>query len=164
MIIKTLIILIFITAGNLYSQKLSPISNVNDVSILMEKHMNKVVLVNFWASWCMPCVSEFPDLVKLYNNYKDQDFVLVTISTDAPEDIETKVKPFLKKNGVKFKSYYVNIEKDEQLYDIMNYFDKNWTGAIPQSYIYDKEGVQKASILGSRNYEDFEKIITSLLN
>ena len=163
MINKALIIIAIFISGNLYSQELLPLSSVKDADVLMSSLKNKIVLVNFWATWCKPCVKEYPDLIKLYNNYKDKDFILISISTDAPEDIESKVKPFLKKNGVNFNSYYVKFEKDEQLYEIMNYFDKNWAGAIPQTYIYDKQGTLKANILGNRRYEDFENYITPLL-
>ena len=119
------------------------------------------MLINFWATWCKPCVKEFPELVKLYNNYKDKGFEIVFISVDVPEDVEPKVVPFLKKQDVDFVSYYNKFERPDEL---INYIDKNWEGAIPSTYIYDKDGKLTADILGSRSYEDFEKEITKSLN
>ncbi|MGH2575202.1 MAG: TlpA disulfide reductase family protein [Ignavibacteria bacterium] len=156
-----LIILLISVSSKTFSQDALPLNSIKEVESLKESKKGKVILVNFWATWCVPCVKEFPELVKLYNNYKDKDFEILFISTDVPEDIENKVKPFLKKNGVDFLTYYNNIDKVEEL---INYFDKKWEGAIPSTYIYDKQGNLTASILGRRNYEEFETEIKKNLN
>src|SRR5689334_22084768 len=54
----------------------------------------KVVLVNFWATWCIPCVEEFPDLVRLHNKYKAQGLDFVPVSVDMARDVAPKVQPF----------------------------------------------------------------------
>ena len=145
----------------LYGQEVKPISTVDDIKLVMESGKGKVTLVNFWATWCKPCVKEFPELIKLYNNYKDKSFEIVFISVDVPEEVEPKVIPFLKKQGVDFVSYFNKFDKPEEL---INYIDKNWEGAIPSTYIYDKDGNLTSHILGSRSYEEFEKEITKNLN
>lgn len=156
-----LIFIIFSSALRLYSQDVKPLSNTNEVKTLFDAAKGKVVLVNFWATWCKPCVKEFPDLIKLYSNYKDKGFELVFISLDDISEVDTKLKPFLKKNDVDFITYYSTFKKPEEL---MEFVDKDWQGAIPSTYIYDKEGSLKHSILGNRTYEQFEKNITDLLN
>ena len=128
----------------LYPQEVKPISTVDEMKLIMDKGKDKVTLVNFWATWCKPCVEEFPRLVKLYNNYKDRGLDIVFISVDVPEDVESKVVPFLKKQGVDFVSYFNKFDKPEEL---INYIDKNWEGAIPSTYIYDKEGKLTSHIL-----------------
>ncbi|MCX7877802.1 MAG: TlpA family protein disulfide reductase [Ignavibacteria bacterium] len=120
----------------------------------------KVVLVNFWATWCKPCVKEFPDLIKLYNNYKDKAFEIIFISLDVPEEIDPKVKPFLSKNNVDFTTYYNNFKQPEE---IINFMDKNWGGAIPATYIYDREGNLSVSIVGSQRYDQFERELLKVL-
>ena len=151
---------IVIVAGS-RSQELKPVGSAEEIKAIFDKARGNVVLVNFWATWCKPCVKEFPELTKLYKNYNDKGFELVFISLDDQQDIDSKLKPFLKKQGVDFLSYYSAFSNAEELID---YIDKNWQGAIPSSYIYDREGNLKASILGSRNYEQFEKEIISLLD
>ena len=91
----------------------------------------------FWATWCKPCVIEFPELFKLYKNYKDRNFVLVFVSMDMTEDIKEKVKPFLEKQGVDFVTYYNDFRNPDE---IINFYDSKWEGAIPSTYIYEKEG------------------------
>lgn len=151
-----LLLILFLFTVRLFSQEVKPLSSSKDLDELKETLKGKVVLVNFWATWCAPCVKEFPDLVKLYNNYKDKDFKLIFISTDVPEEIDSKVIPFLKNNGVDYVTYYNNFSKPEELID---YIDKNWEGAVPATYIYDKTGKVTASILGKKDYPDFEKEI-----
>lgn len=159
---KALAVIIFMFAlSNLYSQEIKSVKSVEDLKEIQTSVKGKVVLYNFWATWCKPCVVEFPELVKLYKNYKDKNFVLVFVSMDMPEDIKDKVKPFLEKQGVDFVSYYNDFKNPE---DLIDFYDKKWEGAIPSTYIYDKEGKLSTKLIGNRDYEFFEKEITKLLN
>ncbi len=146
---------------NVFSQDLKSVSSTDDLKQIFDSSKGSVVLVNFWATWCKPCVKEFPELMKLYANYKDKGFKLIFISLDDLPDIDTKLKPFLLKSGVDFTTYYNTFAKPEELID---YIDKKWSGAIPSTYIYDREGKLKSSIIGNRTYEQFEKEITPLLD
>ncbi len=154
------VLLIFLFT-KIYSQDVLPLSSQKDLDALKESSKGKIVLVNFWATWCKPCVNEFPELVKLYNNYKDKDFKLIFISVDVPEDIQNKVIPFLKSKDVDFTTYYNRFDKPD---DLINYFDTKWEGAVPSTYIYDMDWKQTANILGSRSYVVFEKEILKVLN
>jgi thiol-disulfide isomerase/thioredoxin len=159
---KALVVIIFLFAlSNLYSQEIKAVKTVDDLKGIQTSTKGKVVLYNFWATWCKPCVHEFPDLVKLYKNYKDKDFVIVFVSMDMPEDMKEKVTPFLEKQGVDFLTYYNDFKNPE---DIINFYDKNWEGAIPSTYIYNKDGNLSSKFLGNRDYDFFEKEISKLLN
>jgi thiol-disulfide isomerase/thioredoxin len=160
--LRKLLILSFIFVTCVASaQVVKPLSDKKDLDELMEANKGKVVLVNFWATWCKPCVHEFPDLVKLYNDYKDKGFVIVFISVDVPDDLDSKVVPFLKNQNVDFTTYYNNFDKPEEL---INLIDKKWEGAIPSTYIYDKDGNLTKHILGSSSYSTFEKEIQKNLD
>ncbi len=159
--IKTFLIIILLSFVSVYAQEVKSLKSTQELDELKNSLKGKVVLINFWATWCKPCVKEFPELVKLYNNYKDKNFQLVFISADVPEEIDSKVVPFLRSQNVDFISYYNNFDKPEEL---INYIDKNWEGAIPSTYIYDKEGNLTSNILGIKNYEFFEKEITKNMN
>lgn len=158
-----LIFFVFIIAysANSFSQDIKSLGTIGEMEQVKDSHKGKVLLINFWATWCKPCVKEFPELVKLYDNYKDKGFELIFISVDVPEDVEPKVIPFLKKQNVDFVSYYNKFDKPEEL---INYIDKNWEGAIPSTYIYDKEGKMTSHILGSRSYDEFEMEIRKNLD
>ncbi len=154
------VILLFASIGS-YCQDIKPLQSITELDAIKDSAKGNVLMVNFWASWCAPCVKEFPELVKLYNDYKEKGFRLVFISLDDAQDIDKKVKPFLTQQGVDFISYYNKFDKPEQLID---YIDKNWQGAIPSTYIYDKSGVMQSSFLGSKKYGDFEKEISKYLD
>ena len=158
---KFVIAAIVLAAANIFSQDIKPLQSIADLDGIKENAKGNVLLLNFWASWCKPCVKEFPELVKLYNDYKDKGFRLVFISLDDLPDIEKKVVPFLKNQGVDFTTYYNKFDKPEELID---YVDKNWQGAIPSTYIYDKDGKLKQGILGSKNYEQFESEIKKYMD
>jgi thiol-disulfide isomerase/thioredoxin len=138
-----------------------PLKTTGELDELKEKYKGKVVLYNFWATWCKPCVIEFPELVKLYNDYKSKGFELVFISLDMPEEVKLKLIPFLEKNKVDFTTYYCDFK---DVSDLMNYFDKKWEGAIPSTYIYDRKGNLATGFIGNRDYEFFEKEIQKLLD
>jgi len=158
---KFVIAAIVLAAANIFSQDIKPLQSIADLDGIKENAKGNVLLLNFWASWCKPCVKEFPELVKLYNDYKDKGFRLVFVSLDDLPDIEKKVVPFLKNQGVDFTTYYNKFDKPEELID---YVDKNWQGAIPSTYIYDKDGKLKQGILGSKNYEQFESEIKKYMD
>jgi thiol-disulfide isomerase/thioredoxin len=144
----------------LQAQKVKPLNSTDDIKSVFDGTKGKVMLLNFWATWCKPCVKEFPDLLKLQKNYKDLGFELVFISLDAPEELDSKLKPFLSKLGIDFTTYYSTFAKPE---DLIDFVDKNWQGAIPSTYIYDKEGKLSKSFLGVKSYGEFEKEIKKLL-
>jgi len=145
----------------LYSQEVKTITSTDEYKALLDNSKGKVVLVNFWATWCPPCVKEFPELVKLYNEYKDKEFVLMFISLDDKSEYDSKLLPFLKKQGVDFTSYFGNFSNPET---IMNYVDKSWQGEIPYTGIYDKEGNLVKSLLGNKTYEQFETEIKKVMD
>ena len=143
-----------------YSQVLLP-ADKNTLDSLKEVNKGNVILFNFWAYWCKPCKEEFPDLVKIHEKFKDEKFRIIFVSLDFDEALETQTILFLKEQGVDFVTYHNNFDKDEEL---ILYMDENWEGAIPGTFIFDKEGVLSASLIGKQEYESFEKEINKQLN
>ena len=92
----------------------------------------KAVLVNVWALWCIPCIEEFPMIVKLDNEIKDLEVVF--ISADFKDQDENVIE-FLSSFELGYKSY-IKDEKDESF--IMG-INQNWTGSLPFTIIYSKK-------------------------
>ncbi len=157
---KKIFFILILISNISVSQEIVSINNVNDIANIKNENKGKVFAINFWASWCKPCVNEFPALVKLNKNYKDKNFNLIFISLDFKEEVETKLLPFLKSNDVDYISYYLDTNSPEE---IMDYLDKKWDGGIPATFIFDKSGNLQNFILGERNYEFFEKEIKKLI-
>jgi thiol-disulfide isomerase/thioredoxin len=97
----------------------------------------KVLVLNFWATWCGPCVAEFPELVALDAKYRDKGMKLVGITADDPDDVQPKVIPFIKKYQVKFDIIRQDTDDPEEM---MSQITKDWNGVIPATFVYDKQG------------------------
>jgi thiol-disulfide isomerase/thioredoxin len=123
---------------------------------LVDNRNGKILLVNFWATWCIPCRAEFPDLVKIAKDYKDKNLEVIGISADIEEEIESKVKPFLKAHQTPFKNYVKNVEDDGAFIDFVS---KEWRGALPATFVYDAEGQLKTYHIGKADYEKFRVMI-----
>ena len=95
---------------------------------------NKVVLVNFWATWCQPCRREIPDLVALQNEYKDRGLEVIGLSVDDPGD-EAEVKNFARQYSIKYSIGFAS----EELLQLFSGPDDTQL-PIPQTYIFDRNG------------------------
>jgi len=144
--------LVLVISLTINAQEVKQLSTTVQIDSLIKANSGKTLMINLWATWCEPCVEEFPDLIKLYKDYRDKNFVLVFISLDQPGDLKTKVIPFLKDNGVDFTTYINGFKKQE---DMINSINRNWDGAIPATYIFDNTGVITASLIGGKTYNEF---------
>ena len=126
----------------------------------IESNKGKVVVLNLWATWCPPCVEEFPNLVKLYNHYHDRGLVVIAAAVDEPET-RSKVRPFLVSQKARFPAY---VRKSEDIDTFIKAIDKNWGGAVPTTYFFDRNGrpVGKA-LVGGQSYATFAAAIEPLL-
>ena len=112
----------------------------------------KVVILDFWATWCPPCRAEIPGFVELQQKYGDKGLVIVGVSLD--EQGPTVVKPFMQR----FRVNYPIVMGDEKIMQ-----DFGGVTAIPTTFIIDKAGNIVNKHVGFAPKEDFEKQITPLL-
>ena len=119
----------------------------------------RVLLVNFWATWCDPCREEFPDLVRLHNAYRGRGLSVVAISMDESESVPA-VQRFLQSQGTKFGSYRQHFGDFEAL---VNSINPRWGGGIPATFLYDREGRLVNSWEGATAYQEFEGAVKPLL-
>lgn len=122
-------------------------------------HKGKVALYNFWATWCLPCRKEMPDLLKLQANLKGRGFDLVLISADEPET-EAAADKVLKQNGAAGSLYRKAAKNDEAF---INAIDPKWSGALPASFLYDRKGQKVRSFIGEADMKALEAAILKLL-
>ena len=112
----------------------------------------KVVIVNFWATWCRPCAVEIPDLVDVYRRYKDKDVVMLGLLADDVNDQELEL--FIKQYGV---NYPVVLVDD----DIAKAFD--YPEALPTTFIYDRRGHMEYGRPGLVSAGQLESTVDRLL-
>jgi len=125
--------------------------NTAELANLMKNSSNKLLLINVWATWCVPCVQEFPDLVTINRMYRDRDFKMITISSDALKD-KNSALAFLQKKQSSSQNY---IYTGESKYKLIETIDPKWQGALPYTIlvepggkiVYAKEGAFNADTL-----------------
>ncbi len=113
---------------------------------------DKVVIVNFWATWCKPCEKEIPDLSKVYDEYKGRGLVILGVMTDDPDN-----QQLLNYQSDHLMSYPVVRANS----DILLSFD--YPKALPTTFIYDRRGKRAYSHVGPLRAEQLAKLVAPLL-
>lgn len=110
----------------------------------------KVVFINFWATWCKPCIQEMPTIARAQEHFKNEKAVFLLASNEEPDQIEG----FVKRHSYNF--HYVHVENMEALK----------IQALPTTYIFNPEGKLKFSENGFRTWDDSTNIelITKIMN
>jgi thiol-disulfide isomerase/thioredoxin len=124
------------------------------------REKGKVVLVNFWATWCVPCRKEFPDLVRLQKTYAGKGLAVVGVSTDLSKDLPA-VEKFLAETKPDFPNYRKKSGGDDQVF--IEAVDPKWGGELPFSVLYARDGKKARTLSGGRSYSDFERDVAALL-
>lgn len=124
-------------------QKLTPVDDAGYPK-LVASDKGKVVLVNFWATYCKPCRAEMPALEKLAAKLKPRGFALITISNDEADKQPLALKA-LAEYGVAGPTYWRKTADDDKFCDAI---DANWGGALPALFLYDRSGKKVKAFIG----------------
>jgi len=120
----------------------------------------RAVLINFWATWCQPCVEEFPMIVDLGKTHTSNDLALYFVSVDWLDE-QDRVQKFLNDHGVSGLSFIKN--QDDM--DFINGISKEWTGAVPFTMVFSKKTGQTVDSWESKKpKERFISAIEKALN
>jgi thiol-disulfide isomerase/thioredoxin len=126
---------------------------------LVRNDSKKLRLINVWATWCGPCVIEFPELVTINRMYRGREFEFVTISADAPENKEQALG-FLKKQQASSSNYIFSIDDK---YKLVEAVDKEWPGALPYTILVEPGGKIIFRVLGELSPLELKKAIVARL-
>ena len=136
------------------------VTQIDDAKIKeLLKPNGKPLLVNFWATWCVPCREEFPDLVKIDAEYRGKiDFF--TVSLDFVEELNTGVPKFLSETKAEMPTYLLTSADENTL---ISSIAKDWSGALPFTILYNEKGEITYSRQGKVNHETLKGEIEKTL-
>ena len=124
------------------------------------REKGRVVLVNFWATWCLPCREEFPALSRLSRAYAGRGLSVIGVSTDFARETAA-VQKFLDEQKPPFPNYRKKSGGDDQ--DFINAVDRSWNGELPFSVVYGRDGKKAKVLSGQHSYAEFEDEVVKLL-
>ncbi len=130
-------------------ESFKPLLSIND---------GKTRVINFWATWCKPCVAELPYFELINSRYPDNEVEVILVSLDLPKQVETKLIPFLRKQKIESK---VILLDDPDANSWIPKVNKNWSGSIPATIIYKGNTVNFYE--RSFTYNELEKELKKIL-
>jgi peroxiredoxin len=137
-----------------------------DVAVLKAIRANadsgRIRMINVWATWCGPCITEFDELVEHHIRFRGRPFEMITIAAEYP-DMEGTVKEFLVKKHASMKNYILASSNKDELYDAFESV-KNWRGELPYTLILDEKGNVIYREKGELNFLAMRRAIVPALN
>ncbi len=131
----------------------------NGFKKFLNKKDDTVYVINFWATWCAPCVKELPSFEKLNTKYANKNVKVILVSLDFPHLYDTKLKPFIKEK--KLKSKVIALD-DADMNTWIPQVDASWSGSIPATIIYKNDS--KKFFEQSFTFEELETELKLFLN
>ncbi|OYQ36064.1 hypothetical protein CHU92_10295 [Flavobacterium cyanobacteriorum] len=128
--------------------------NFEQFEYFLTRKNDTTYVVNFWATWCIPCVEELPYFERLSQAHKDDKVKVLLVSLDMPKMVETKLLPFIKEKNMKNE---VVLLRDPDANTWISRVDKTWSGAIPATIIYNSD--KRKFYEKSFTYEELTKEI-----
>lgn len=140
-----------------------PLVPINQVGFqkLVASHKGKVVLYDFWATWCAPCRAELPELAGLEEKLRGRGLELVTISADDREH-RAAAEKFIQMFRVDGPGYIKQADNDDDDH-FMNAIDPKWNGALPALFLYDRSGHRVRSFIGETDMSVLQAAIRKVL-
>lgn len=129
-----------------------------DIKDIVAQNKGKVVLLNFFATWCVPCHTEFPDIIKLQNDFKGKGLQVVEVSMNDITD-KDELQKYLAETKPPFAVYLAANTEDKFYTDV----DPRWDTALPMTMIFDKDGKNVHFYKEARTYAQFKDDVTPLL-
>ena len=124
-------ILLFFSCNN-PSKETIEVVDFDGLYSKIDLSVDKTYVINFWATWCAPCVKELPHFEEVNKEFKDKNTEVILVSLDFPSQIESKLKPYLKKNKIKSR---VILLDDSKMNTWVPKVSEQWDGGIPATLI-----------------------------
>lgn len=125
------------------------------VRIMMNNDSDKLWLINIWATWCGPCVIEYPEFIKIHRMYMGRDFEFISLSADKIDQKDKALK-FLQNKHSAVKNY---IFSGNDIYKLISAVDPNWDGALPYTVLIEPDGEIVYKQMSTIDPQELKKLI-----
>lgn len=158
----TVVLVVFILLFGTFCSR-TPDASVSKLSFdefepFLKKNNDTVYVINFWATWCKPCIKEIPDFEKFNKAYKDKNVKLYLVSLDFPNKHEELLLPFLKENGIESEVIHLTDTDSNKWIDKVSPL---WSGSLPATLIY--KGNSAEFYETTLTFEELQRIVESKL-
>ncbi|OON68925.1 hypothetical protein B0919_11120 [Hymenobacter sp. CRA2] len=126
---------------------------------LLRRSGDTTYVVNFWATWCKPCIEELPNFEQLRTRYARQNVRVVLVSLDFPSKLDAKVRPFVQRQGLKSAVWLLS-ETDQNAY--IEAIDPKWTGALPFTVVYNNARQRRRSFEQALSAAELEAAVQAV--
>ncbi len=125
-------LMVLITAAHIDAQKIESL-RFNEFQPLLKQQNDTTYVINFWATWCVPCIEELPWFMTTAYSRANQNVRFIFVSLDFPKQMESRLIPFIEKNHYTERIILMN---ETNTNHFINQVDSTWSGAIPATLIY----------------------------
>ncbi len=113
------------------------LASATRIESLVENSRGRVLVLNFWATWCPPCVEEMPELASFARNHVGEEVEFLSVSSDAPSTRDTLVRPFAVEYDLPFPVYIMGVDHPAEM---VEHIGIEWDGGLPATFIFNKDG------------------------
>ena len=156
---KLTVILVLFLFYNLHAQQIKFVDG-SWIEKIKAKTTDTIYVINFWATWCKPCVEELPYFEKLNKEFSQKNVKVILVSNDFKKQINTRLIPFVKKNNIKSEVVFMNETNPNNWIEKA---DKIWSGALPATMIICHSKHFYHFNEGETTYKELVKLIEPLI-
>jgi len=131
-----------------------------EFAALLQQQQGKVVLVNLWATWCVPCLREVPDLLRLESEFAGRGVMLVGVAVDDPSPGAAQVENFRQQYFPAFVTY---ARLGPAMDELASVIDPAWNEVVPTTYILDRTGKPVVRLQGKKSLDEFRQALRAVL-
>lgn len=154
-----LVLLVILFNPRISAQEIAVV-DFTQLQPLLDKRNDTTYVVNFWATWCLPCIKEMPYFQQIHENFSNRKVKVILVSLDFKKQINSRLIPFIEKNRLTAEVILLNDPDANSWIDKVN---PKWSGSLPATVIYNKnfQGFYEQSF----TYNELEQIINqNILN
>lgn len=152
-------IILSLVAQSVWAASPAKAIQASEFKKILGSHRGDLVIVNFWATWCAPCLKEIPDLLRLQQEKSSEGVQLIGVAVDEPTVDSSEVERFRSRYFPAFRTYArAGTEMDE----LAQVIDPTWNEVVPTTYLLDREGRVVKRIQGKKTLEEFRAALEAV--